>query len=86
VKRSCLACEKILNFETLSLIESAENGTYGCYRHWQVPKSYIIFNRREFAMGITSLSDSIGVSLAGATALVLERMMLRHLGVASAHC
>lgn len=37
-------------------------------------------------MGITSLSDSIGVSLAGATALVLERLMLRHLGVSSTHC
>ncbi|GAQ81718.1 hypothetical protein KFL_000890070 [Klebsormidium nitens] len=41
---------------------------------------------REFAMGITSLSDSVGVSLAGATALVVERVMLRHLGVSSTHC
>jgi battenin len=41
-----------------------------CYICFQVP-----FEKREFSMGITSLSDSIGIGLAGAIALPVHNIL-----------
>lgn len=41
-----------------------------CYICLQVP-----FEKREFSMGITSLSDAIGIGLAGALALPVHNIL-----------
>jgi hypothetical protein len=42
---------------------------------------------REFAMGITSLADSIGICLAAVSSLHFEPALLRMMGISGAiHC
>eukprot|EP00898_Chlorokybus_atmophyticus_P007689 jgi/Chlat1/7921/Chrsp68S07356 len=42
--------------------------------------------RREFALGVSSLADSVGISLAAVTSLLLEQPLLHHLGVQTLKC